>query len=121
MGCRACLVTKYVCEYDGSQSFNWLAEELYGLLNSIGVRVWTSGGDGDYYGRWEIELEGESGENMRKYIAKLGELPPEDVNHYFTKNPDDDYVTNDYVKSVFEEWLKQGEIDGNEFVRVHWL
>ena len=118
MGCRACLVTKYVVEYSDSQSFNWLGEELYNLLEDIGVAVSTTGGDGDYYGHWFINFDGKSGDAMLEYIAELKTLPPDEVNKYFVDNDD---VTNEYVLSVFEEWLKQSEVSGSSSIRIHWL
>ena len=118
MGCRACLVTKYVCEYGDSQSFNWLAEELYDMLCDIGVDVYTSDQDGDYYGHWHVNLDGESEKRLKDYVAKLGALPPDEVNEYFKDN---DWVTNDYVKSVFEEWMRWSDETGKSVVRIHWL
>jgi hypothetical protein len=118
MGVRANLVTKYVCEYEGSQTFNYRAEEVYDMLTENDVMVWTSGGEGDYYGYWEVDC---SSGTFEQYIVLLKELPPDEVNAYFDKSDSDnaDY-TNQYVREVLEEWLQHCDPERN-IIRVHWF
>jgi hypothetical protein len=116
MGVRACIITKYVCEY-GSQTFNYRAEEVFDMLTDNGVDVWTSGGDDDYYGYWRINC---STDALANYIAALTKLPPDEVNAYFDKeNPDNEIYTNQYVREVLEDWLKHCDPVHN-VIRIHW-
>jgi hypothetical protein len=118
MGLRANIVTKYVCEYEGSQTFNYRAEEVYDMLTDNGIDVWMSGGDGDYYGYWEINCDTDA---LPQYIAALKELPPDEVNAYFNAdNPDDADYTNQYVAEVLEEWMQYSVPKGTN-IRVHWF
>jgi hypothetical protein len=118
MGVRANIVKKYVCEYEGSQAFNYRAEEVYTMLSDNDVNIWTSGGDGDYYGQWEINCNTNA---LPKYIATLNELPPDEVNVYFNAdNPDDTDYTNQYVMEVLKEWMQYSD-PVHMVIRVHWF
>jgi hypothetical protein len=114
MGIRAHIVTKYVCEYGGTQAFNYRAEEVYDMLTDNGVHVWTSGGEGDSYGHWEVNYASGA---LEKYIATLKKLPPDEINSYF-KHDDQDY-TNGYVCEILEEWLRLRDPTG-AVIRIHW-
>jgi hypothetical protein len=119
MGCRANVVTRYVCEYDGSSVFNWAADEVLAMLENNDIIVWQDN-EGDNYNDWRINCHGESGENFQKYVTHLGTLPPGETNEYFKGNADHADYTNEFVKRILEEWWEARD-EKDQVIRVHWF
>jgi hypothetical protein len=111
MGCRATIVTKYVCEYGGS-AFNWAADEVYEMLTDNDVVVGQTNED-DNYSDWDIQ----NPDAVQAYVDKLKKLPQDKVNKYFKKNKECQDATNGYVVVVLEEWLDH-ILDG--VIKIHW-
>ena len=119
MGLRANVVTKYVCEYEGSSAFNYEAERVWEMLTQNCVDIYFGCGCGcdNLYGSWEINVTDE----LHEYIAKLGTLPPDEVNEYFDATDSDhqDY-TNKYVKEVLDEWVRYSDATSG-VIRIQWF
>jgi len=118
MGVRAYVVTKYVCEYGESPDFNYEAVRVWRMLAENGVYLRSGCGCGCdcYYGHWTIH----NSKELQAYIAKLGTLPPDEVNEYFDADDEShqDY-TNQSVKETLEEWVLHCDKKSG-FIRVHW-
>ena len=119
MGIRAHVVKKHVCEYSGSSNFNYEAERVWQMLtdNDVEICIGCACGCDCYYGDWTIN----GTEPLKRYIAQIETLPPDEVNEYFdAQDADHQDYTNQSVKEILEEWVSHYD-ETVGMIRIHWF